>query len=530
MLRDFIISQKLENAYFVNQFINVLRGLPIIGKHISTKAYGEESFKLLFAFINIIKMLFMTFIPKLLYILIAGLAFSLIINEDRFTSMQLLMALAITGPIFNSYLSQCKQMSYYAIKTMHLNPKHYAVSNYLFENIRNIIGQFIGVIAISFVAKINIISIFLFPLFTMAFKNIYNFYELNYYKKKKEFKKPSIVNGVYPILADIVLVGIFALSIFYTIPYLYLNIFMLVGILLGIPAFIYICKFDEYPGYYKKVLSEENFANVLLAKDGQKSQTVSLKKTTDSYLDNKIIVTSKKQGYEFFNDLFIKRHSKVLWSFSKNSSFIILVVSAAICFLLFMLNNEEVYSEIADIIRTKMHAFLLLMYFLNSGERITQAMFNNCDSAMLTYGFYRKKDVILKVFMSRLKSVVSINLIPSFCIGLGLNAIYFLCTKSLNIVPYLLLFFTIISMSIFFSIQRLGMYYIFQPYTRNSELKGGVYKAVSFITYFVSYYFTDIDINYSLLCPIIIGITILFTIGTLITIRTYAYKTFKIRL
>ena len=529
MFRDFIISQKLENTYFVNQFINVLRGLPIIGKHISTKAYAEESFKLVFAFINLMKTLFMTFIPKMLYILVVGLGFSLIINEDRFTSMQLLMALAITGPIFSSYLSQCKQMSYYAIKIMHLDPKHYAVSNYLFENIRNIIGQFFGVVAISFMARINIISIFLFPLYTMAFKNIYNVYELYHYKKKKVFKKPSIIEGVYSILADIALVGIFALSIFYTIPYLYLNIFMLLIILLGIPAFIYICKFNEYPGYYKEVLSEENFANVLLARDGNKQQSVSSKKTTDSYLNNSNIVTSKKHGYEFFNDLFIKRHSKVLWSFSKNSSFIILGVSVAICVLVFMLNSEEVYSQIADIIRTKMHVFLLLMYFLNSGERITQAMFNNCDSAMLTYGFYRKKDVILKVFTSRLKSVVSINLIPSLCIGLGVDVLYFLCTRTLNIIPYLLLFFTIICMSIFFSIQRLGMYYLFQPYTKNSELKGGVYKGVSIVTYLVSYYFTDVDISYSLLCPIIIGITILFTIGMLITIRTYAYKTFKIR-
>ena len=59
------------------------------------------------------------------------------------------------------------------------------------------------------------------------------------------------------------------------------------------------------------------------------------------------------------------------------------------------------------------------MYLINRGSVVTQAMFYNCDHAMLRYNFYREPDVILGLFKKRLTMLIKINLLPAIVIAIG---------------------------------------------------------------------------------------------------------------
>ena len=96
--------------------------------------------------------------------------------------------------------------------------------------------------------------------------------------------------------------------------------------------------------------------------------------------------------------------------------------------------------------------FVFIMYLINRSSSVTQAMFMNCDHSMLTYRIYRTPKVILGIFKERLKTLITINLLPAFLIGGGLALLLYLSGGTDNPVNYAILFVSIISMSIFFSV------------------------------------------------------------------------------
>ena len=79
-----------------------------------------------------------------------------------------------------------------------------------------------------------------------------------------------------------------------------------------------------------------------------------------------------------------------------------------------ILKNKDVAKIINASLLIYLPYFVFVMYILNRGTTVTQAMFMNCDHSMLTYRIYRTPKVILGVFKERLKTLILINLVPGF--------------------------------------------------------------------------------------------------------------------
>ena len=170
------------------------------------------------------------------------------------------------------------------------------------------------------------------------------------------------------------------------------------------------------------------------------------------------------------------------------------------------------------------------MYIINRGQVVSQAMFMNCDHSMLTYGFYREPKVILNLFRERLKSVIVINLLPALVIATGLVFLLYMSGGTTEWLEYPLLFFSIIAMSIFFSVHHLVMYYLLQPYNVHSELKSSTYTVVNAITYFACYYMLQIKMPIFIFGLMTIIFSILYCFISLILVYRFAPKTFKLRI
>ena len=73
-------------------------------------------------------------------------------------------------------------------------------------------------------------------------------------------------------------------------------------------------------------------------------------------------ITSNKKGFEYLNELFIKRHRKILWNSAKRIAIISALIFAGL--LVFIIAIPEERAEVNELVMT----FLLLLIILSGME------------------------------------------------------------------------------------------------------------------------------------------------------------------
>ena len=172
---------------------------------------------------------------------------------------------------------------------------------------------------------------------------------------------------------------------------------------------------------------------------------------------------------------------------------------------------------------------LFVMYIINRGTGFTQALFVNCDHCLLTYSFYKKPGSILKLFQIRLREIIKINLMPAAVIGAGLVFLLYVSGGTDNLLNYVVLFVSVICMSVFFSVHYLTLYYLLQPYNAGTEIKSGMYKIITWATYFVCYMMINVKMSTLVFGVMTIVFCVVYCIVANILVYLFAPKTFRIR-
>ena len=121
-----------------------------------------------------------------------------------------------------------------------------------------------------------------------------------------------------------------------------------------------------------------------------------LREQSHKSISSDTTITSKKIGFEYLNELFIKRHHKILWKSTKYISIVCLCLFAVIIYLIQIFS--EVKTEVNGLLMNSLPYFLFIMYAINRGMSYTQCLFVNCDHSLLTYSFYKKPKFILDLF------------------------------------------------------------------------------------------------------------------------------------
>ncbi len=291
----------------------------------------------------------------------------------------------------------------------------------------------------------------------------------------------------------------------------------------GIFSFIYINKFNDYKRLYKEILTPNNVYAVENQKNATTIQNNTLKQIE---LDNSL--TSNKNGFAYFHELFVKRHRRILTKSARKTAIISLLIIAIVIIVTQI--NVDFKEKTNEIMLIYLPYFVFIMYMINRGTVVTQAMFMNCDHSMLTYRFYRTPKVILALFKERLKTLIGINLIPALVIAIGLPLILFITGGTDNPLNYLVLFVSIIAMSVFFSVHYLAMYYLLQPYNVNIEMKSSTYTLVQGVTYFACYYMLQLQLPTFYFGIATVLFSIIYCLLSLILVYRYAPKTFKLRI
>ena len=199
----------------------------------------------------------------------------------------------------------------------------------------------------------------------------------------------------------------------FILPEMISMIVFLLCIPLGIVGMIKVVNFSDYRAINKELLS--GLTNQM--DSAAKARLV--KQMNENKISADTSVTSNRSGFEYLNELFIKRHKKILWNSTKKISCvcIFLIIGALIAIYL----KPEMKPKINTLVMTGLPYFTFVLYAVNRGTNFTQALFMNCDHSLLTYSFYKRPDFVLRLFQIRLREIMKINAVPALVIGGGLS-------------------------------------------------------------------------------------------------------------
>lgn len=520
MISTFFLSFRLKNAYRVNSILYSLKQLPIIKRILPEKLYGVRGLKILGNIISAIWEFIMIFLGKFLYIaFMIATMLGIYQTNSAATFLHIFFFLTICGGLMNTYLFDPTKDKYYAMFLMNMDAKEYTISNYLYQMIKVLIGFLPFTCFYGMSVGLPLWIMILCPIFVMMVKTFINSLSLIDFKRTKKVKNENLPTSVVWILLLVLLVCAYALPyISIVMPTWLFLIFFGLSLGLGIFGFYQIFHFPYYRFLYKQLLT-----NAPLVID----QTSIRRDASLSQIELDTSLNSTKEGFSYFHELFVKRHRKILTKAIKKQTIVLVGIAIVMSFLVKV--NASVASTTNHLMLVFLPYFVFIMYMLNRGTTLTQAMFMNCDHAMLSYRIYRKPNVILGLFKERLKTLIGLNLIPATVIGFTLALLLFLSGGTSNVYNYFVLFFSILAMSVFFSVHYLVMYYLLQPYNVHTEMKSSTYSVVQGVTYFVCYYMMQLRLPTFYFGLSVTAFCILYSLLSLWFAYRLAPKTFKLR-
>lgn len=524
MTRTFITSFRLKNTYRVNSIIYSIKGLPVIRKILPDSLYKSRGLKVFGNIISILWEILGTFLGKILYMTLMVAFMASVFNTDTAdTFLHIFFFLTLAGSVLNTYMFNPSKDKYYAIVIMNMNANKFALSSYCYSMLRVVIGFIPVTVILGVLLDIPLWLCIAMPFFVVMAKMTAIAADIWKYKKTGIASNENMPSKGYWIFVGLTIAAAYVpplLGIF--VDFRIFVILMLVIFAAGIVSLFQICRFRDYRKLYKLILTAENVYAVRNAISSEAIKSDMAKK-----INYDGAVTSSKKGFAYFHELFVKRHSRLLTKAVKKQTMFIIIIFAMLIMISYIM--PDVKESLNRIALTYLPYFVFVMYLLNRGTVITQAMFMNCDHSMLTYKFYRRPAVILGVFKERLKTLIKINLLPSSVIGIGMAVVLYVTGGTEDPINYLILFISVNAMSIFFSVHYLVLYYLLQPYNINTKIKSSTYLVAQYLTYFLCFFMMQLKLAtlyFGIACIIF---SAAYCLVSLVLVYKLAPKTFKIR-
>lgn len=523
MLETFVTAFRLKNTYKTNSIIYSLKSIPLVKRILPDSLYANAGLKI---FANVVSLLIeigSIFLGKAIYL--AAMVFMAIqwmpaSKPDSF--VHIFFFLTIVGGLLNTHIFNPTKDKYYAMFLLRMDARAYTLTDYSYFLLKMLVGFLPFALLFGLLAGVHVVTCLLMPFFVCGVKLIFTAVTLLDSKNGEKVRNENLPTPVIWIGVVVLLAAAYALpALGYAMSQLVFILLSIPVIAAGVLSLAYVLRFKAYRAIYHTLLTTNDLAM------NRTTTTEVMQSTYHKKIEADLSQTSSQTGYAYFNELFMKRHSKMLTKSAKKITFVLLILlaaSVAVC-----LAVPDARETINNLMLTFLPYFLFVMYMMNRGRAITQAMFINCDHSMLTYRFYRQPKAILSLFAQRLKYIIAINLMPAGVIALGLPLLLFLSGGTDNPMNYLLLFVSIIAMSVFFSVHTLVLYYLLQPYNINMETKNATYGIINYITYFICYFAIGKEISTMTFGVGVSVFCILYVAAALFLAYRLAPKTFKLR-
>lgn len=517
------ISFSLKNTYRVNSILYSLKQIPLIKKLLPQMLYRVTAFKILANILSGIWEVLSVFLGKFLYflIMVAGIGNLYQKGQPAQVFLHILLFLTVIGAFMNTYMFNPTRDKYYAMILMRMDAREYTLIHYGYAILFKVIIGFLPFAVFFGMQKgVPLWMCLLIPLFVAGLKMAVAAFSLWDYERRGVATNENKLGKLTWVVTGLLLAAAYGLpAIGVTVPTIAMAAVMLCGILAGAFSLRKILTFGYYPEMCKQILvNSMNQIDDINKAARQQSQKLISADTG---------ITSSKRGFEYLNELFVKRHQKILWKATKRLTAICLFLFLGILLAFYL--APDLKEETNKLLLTYLPYFVFIMYAINRGTGFTRALFMNCDHSLLTYSFYKQPKMVLKLFQIRLREIIKVNLLPALVIGAGLAILLYASGGTDNPLNYAVLFVSIVCMSIFFSVHYLTIYYLLQPYNAGTEMKSGTYQIVLSVTYMVCFFMMQLRMStlvFGLLC---IGFCLLYCLVACILIYRFSPKTFRLR-
>lgn len=522
MYKTLRLSFSLKNTYRVNSILFAVKQIPLIKKILPDALYGVRGLKIFANIISAIWEVIAVFLGKFLYFITMvwgiGILYKNVPADQAF--LHILLFLTVIGAYMNTSMFEPTQDKYYAMIQLRMNAREYTLVNYGYMILKVIVGFLPFSIIFGMQRELPLWLCILIPFSVAGLKAAVAAYSLWDYERSGFVYNENKIRKHLWIFAAVLLALAYALpAAGIVLPSAVSMAVMALFILAGIISIRKIVSFR----YYREV-NQQLLAQVVNQMDvvKQVARTVS-----DKSISTDTTITSKRDGFEYLNELFIKRHRKILWKSTIRIAEICLVLSCAAVIALTMV--PEAKKDIKELIMTWLPYFTFIMYAINRGTGFTRALFMNCDHSLLTYSFYKQPGCILKLFRIRLREIMKVNALPAVVIGTGLCVILYAAGGTDNLLNYLVLFVSILCMSLFFSIHYLTIYYLLQPYNAGTEMKSGMYQVIMSVTYLICFLLMQVRMPILVFGIACIAFCVVYSIVACVLVYRFAPKTFRLR-
>ncbi|MBH5318792.1 hypothetical protein I6N90_13375 [Paenibacillus sp. GSMTC-2017] len=515
--------------------IYYIQKLPIIGKLIKGNLYSQLDVKKAISIIAIIiTQLFgfalrFLYVGLLLFLPVIGLGEGLS-DEDRLKQFVHIFAMIsfVAASVSTATILEPKREKYVAVKLMRMSPTRYMQATFGYRYLTFFVYLVPAMLIFGTLAGASFLEALLLAALITLWRIAAEYGHL------KLFEKTGIVLIKQ---TAIVWVVIFAGYVAAYVPILLNIVPPTEMILLSLPAIIVITagglfaaiKLVRYTGYREVVDAATKRDDPLL--DLGRMMTETNKKSVESKdsdytTDNKQKINlENKEGFAYLNAIFFHRHRSLISS-PVNKRLAIIGAVGVVGVMLMLLFKNKMQQWHWDL--EAIFPFLfLIMYFLSVGETICKAMFYNCDLSLMRYSFYRS--AAYEHFKIRLGKIIGMNLLIAATVGVAITAIHAAAGGEWLSQQLLMLWLCVILLSIFVSIHHMFMYYIFQPYSTELNVKNPLYYAVNMLVSAASGVMIFSSVQAVPLTIVFVALTIIYLVAALVLVRKFGAKTFRVK-
>ncbi len=525
------IYQKIKFRMKRNQFIYYLSKVPIIKNMVPENAFTKDSATVLgyviYAFIKLCVVLFYNILHGFGVVILT----ELLKSQYRFSAINLLIILLyfsyglLTVNSWSSYLRGDATEQDFMLRYFKLESNRLAK----IVHIETILKGFLNSLFL-FIVTDNILISILALLAWYSGLTLADSAIVASIKKYNRFAlrggDKATLKGTIRIFLSSLLIYPFGILAYVQIP-IYISTQVLALLVMGgflisiIIKRIVLQSFDWYPSFKEKIMYNDQLLDKVEKGEwhNKSSEVKDLSQNFDRHIHG--------EGFTKLNNIFFRRFSNV-WR--KRFWLHLFVISVGVIGLYFI--GKEGGNEFLDSngnLSSMLGIILLGAYYLNFGNRITQALFNHCDSIMLGYRNYNNGKNVLLNFIQRVKHVVRVHIPQTLIISLGGVLLTLILHPDTKQSLLLLIFMAFMSAGIALCIHTLVLYYLFQPYTLEMEMKSLGYTVADIVTYIFVYGLSGFKGDPKILLIIITSSAFIYFLVASVLVYFLAPKTFKIR-
>ena len=522
MLKTLCLSFTLRNTYRVNSILYSLKQIPLLKQILPDALYQMWGLKLFANVLSVLWEIVSIFLGKFLYFLtmVCGLGLLYENMPANQVFVHILLFLTCIGSYMNTSLFNPTRDKYYAMILLRMNARAYTLINYGYALVKVIIGFLPFTILFGAKRGVPLWLCILTPFCIAGIKLTVAAYSLRRYEKNGYVWNENNLHKFTWLLTAVFLALAYLPPAFgVAMPFAMAVFLFLIWIPVGLVCLLKVLTFRHY-----REINQELLSQMLHQMDAAKTV---IKTSSENAISNDTSITSRKQGFAFLNELFIKRHQKILWGATIKIASICGFLCCGILLVMYLMPEMKAGANAA--VLTWLPYFVFIMYAINRGTGFTKALFMNCDHSLLTYSFYKRPKFVLKLFQIRLLEIMKINAVPALVIGCGLALILYVSGGTDTPLNYAVLIVSILCMSLFFSIHYLTIYYLLQPYTAGTEMKSGTYRIILIVTYAVCYGLMNVRMPILVFGGACIMFCILYSIVACVLVYRFAPQTFKLR-